>query len=69
MYATRAALTHMIAAGHGHIVNVSSMAGLQGAAYLAPYVASKWAVIGITRTAAMEWVGVLCGGCVEVEVV
>jgi NAD(P)-dependent dehydrogenase (short-subunit alcohol dehydrogenase family) len=38
----------------GRIVNVSSMAGLQGAAYLAPYVASKWAVIGITRTAAME---------------
>ena len=38
----------------GRIVNVASMAGLQGAAYLAPYVASKWAVIGITRTAAME---------------
>lgn len=38
----------------GRIVNVSSMAGLQGAAYLAPYVASKWAVIGITRTAALE---------------
>lgn len=38
----------------GRIVNVSSMAGLQGAAYLSPYVASKWAVIGITRTAAME---------------
>ncbi|MFD2160363.1 SDR family NAD(P)-dependent oxidoreductase [Rubritalea tangerina] len=38
----------------GRIVNVSSMAGLQGAAYLSPYVASKWAVIGVTRTAAME---------------
>jgi 3alpha(or 20beta)-hydroxysteroid dehydrogenase len=38
----------------GRIVNVSSMAGLQGAAYLAPYVASKWAVIGITQTAALE---------------
>ena len=38
----------------GRIVNVSSMAGLQGAAYLSPYVASKWAVIGIARTAAME---------------
>jgi len=36
------------------IVNVSSAAGLQGAAYLSPYVASKWAVIGITRTAALE---------------
>jgi len=38
----------------GRIVNVSSMAGLQGAFNLSPYVASKWAVIGITRTAAME---------------
>lgn len=38
----------------GRIVNVSSMAGLQGAYSLAPYVASKWAVIGITRTAALE---------------
>ncbi len=38
----------------GRIVNVSSAAGLQGVAYLAPYVASKWAVIGITRTAAVE---------------
>ena len=38
----------------GRIVNVSSAAGLQGVAYLSPYVASKWAVIGITRTAAVE---------------
>jgi NAD(P)-dependent dehydrogenase (short-subunit alcohol dehydrogenase family) len=38
----------------GRIVNISSMAGLQGAYNLSPYVASKWAVIGITRTAALE---------------
>lgn len=38
----------------GRIVNVSSAAGLQGVAYLSPYVASKWAVIGVTRTAAVE---------------
>lgn len=38
----------------GAIVNVASAAGLQGVPYLAPYVASKWAVVGITRTAALE---------------
>ena len=38
----------------GSIVNVASAAALQGVPYLAPYVASKWAVVGITRTAAIE---------------
>ena len=46
---------HMIKQGGGCILNVASMAGIKGAAYLTGYVASKHAVVGITRTAALEF--------------
>ncbi len=38
----------------GSIVNVSSLAGLTGSPYLIAYGASKWAVRGMTKTAAKE---------------
>jgi 3alpha(or 20beta)-hydroxysteroid dehydrogenase len=44
----------MSARGGGAIVNISSTAGLMGQAFLAAYVASKWAVRGMTKAAAAE---------------
>ncbi len=38
----------------GSIINISSGAGIMGFPLRSPYAASKWAVIGITKTLAME---------------
>jgi NAD(P)-dependent dehydrogenase (short-subunit alcohol dehydrogenase family) len=51
---SRAALPDMIEAGFGRIVNVASIAGLKGAAYVSAYCAAKHGVIGLTRALALE---------------
>jgi NAD(P)-dependent dehydrogenase (short-subunit alcohol dehydrogenase family) len=45
----------MLAGGGGSIINTSSTAGLRGTGGLCAYIASKHAVIGLTRSAADEW--------------
>ena len=50
----QAAMPHLLET-RGNIVNVASNAGLRGQAYMLPYVASKHAVIGLTRTLAIEF--------------
>jgi NAD(P)-dependent dehydrogenase (short-subunit alcohol dehydrogenase family) len=48
-------LTVMLAAGAGAIVNTASIAGLRGLRTSSAYVAAKHGVIGLTKTAAMEY--------------
>ncbi len=50
------------ASGGGSIVNLSSVAGISGAATLAPYSASKHAVIGLTKSGALDFAakGIRC---------
>ncbi|MEU3447525.1 glucose 1-dehydrogenase [Streptomyces thermolilacinus] len=50
----RATVPSMRRAGGGVILNVSSTAGLMGYANLGAYVASKWGLRGLTKTAALE---------------
>ncbi|MCA6108910.1 SDR family NAD(P)-dependent oxidoreductase [Bradyrhizobium cenepequi] len=50
-------LARMIPRGRGAIVNTASTSAIRGRAGLAGYVASKHAVLGLTRTAALEVTG------------
>ncbi|MBB5918266.1 3alpha(or 20beta)-hydroxysteroid dehydrogenase [Nocardia transvalensis] len=50
----RAAVEPMKAAGGGSIINVSSIEGLRGAPWAHGYVASKWGVRGLAKSAALE---------------
>jgi NAD(P)-dependent dehydrogenase (short-subunit alcohol dehydrogenase family) len=72
---SRAAITDMYANKWGRIVNVASIAGLQGAAYITAYCASKHGMIGLTRALAKEaakkgvTVNAICPGYVETDIV
>lgn len=50
----RAALPHLLQRG-GNIVNVSSIAGVEGQAYSAGYCAAKHGLVGLTRALAVEY--------------
>ena len=55
LYGIKHAVPHMQEGGA--IINTASLAGLQGMYGSGPYVAAKFAVVGITKTAALELAG------------
>ena len=54
---TKAVLPQMQKRGSGRIINIASVAGLAGAAYVSAYVAAKHGVVGLTRALAAEVAG------------
>lgn len=54
-YCCAAAARHMIPGGGGRIVNIASSAGIKGEEFMAPYAASKAAIVNLTRSLAISW--------------
>ncbi len=54
-FLAQAAGRHMIAQGHGKIINVASMLSFQGGIRVPSYTASKSGLAGLTRLLANEW--------------
>tara|TARA_B100000965_G_scaffold320138_1_gene281125 strand:+ start:540 stop:1325 length:786 start_codon:yes stop_codon:yes gene_type:complete len=70
-YFTKNAIPLIKKSKNGSIVNISSTAGILGFPLRSPYAASKWAIIGITKTLAMELgkfnirVNAVCPGAIK----
>jgi NAD(P)-dependent dehydrogenase (short-subunit alcohol dehydrogenase family) len=54
-YGMKHQIPAMIASGGGCVVNLSSVAALMGVSHLSAYVAAKAGIIGLTRTAALDY--------------
>ncbi|MDT3402670.1 glucose 1-dehydrogenase [Mucilaginibacter terrae] len=54
-YGIKHVLPHMQSKNYGRIVNVASVGGIRGVMNQTPYVASKHAVVGITKNTALEY--------------
>jgi 3-hydroxybutyrate dehydrogenase len=53
----RRALPLMAKKGYGRVINIASVHGLVASVHKAPYVASKFGLIGMSRVAALEYAG------------
>ena len=74
-FCCRAAVPDMIARGAGRIINIASYAALSGIPYSSAYSASKHALLGLTRSLALELArygitaNAICPGWVETDMV
>lgn len=72
-YGMKYALPYMERQGHGIIVNVASLAGLKASPNHISYAASKFAVVGMTKTVALEYgrknirVNAVCPGYTDTQ--
>jgi NAD(P)-dependent dehydrogenase (short-subunit alcohol dehydrogenase family) len=75
VHTAQAVLPAMVERGRGRIVNIASFAGLHGVPYVAHYVAAKHALVGLTRSLALEFaakgitVNAVCPGYSETDLV
>jgi len=72
---TRALVPGMVKSGWGRVINIASNAGVTGYGYSAAYCAAKHAMVGLTRSLAIDLartgvtINALCPGWVETQMV
>lgn len=76
IHGIRSFVPTLVEQNDGHVINTASLAGLKGAPMMAPYVATKHAVVGISECLAHEFtmggidvgVSVLCPGFIRTRI-